>query len=188
LTDERRHRVYLALGSNRDAARNLPRAVRALAAHGTLAAVSVAYETVPVGTDDPAPFLNAALLLITDTPADRFKRDIIAGIERRLGRVRDPHDAFAPRTIDIDIVLWDTFVGDLGGRPVPDPDLERYLHVAWPLAEIAPDLPHPVTGRRLADIARDLARTTPLPVIRPDVILNPGGAESTAARPRNGLK
>ena len=178
-----RQRVFLALGSNRDAAVNLPRAVSALAAYGTLGAVSAAYETVPVGTDDPTPFLNAALELTTDVAAERFKQEIIADIERSLGRVRDPRDACAPRTIDIDIALWGEFVGRICGRPVPDPDILRQLHLAWPLAEIAPDLHHPTDGRTLAAIARDLAQGVSLPLCRSDVILTGSDRESP---PRDG--
>jgi 2-amino-4-hydroxy-6-hydroxymethyldihydropteridine diphosphokinase len=146
--------------------------VRALAECGAIAAVSPVYQTVPVGTRDPAPFLNAALLLETDLEPEVLKGIRIAAIEQRLGRVRDPADRNAPRTIDIDIVLWDAFVGEILGRPVPDPDLLRQLHVVWPLVAIAADLRHPVDGRPLAEIAAALAERSALPVPRHDVVLS----------------
>jgi 2-amino-4-hydroxy-6-hydroxymethyldihydropteridine diphosphokinase len=177
VSDAPRHHAYLVLGSNRDATTNLPRAARALAGHGEVAATSSVYETAPVGTADPARFLNAALHLITALTPERLKGDVIPGIETTLGRERDPADRFAPRTIDIDIVLWDERIGTILGRPVPDPDLLRHLHVVWPLAEIAPDLRHPGDGRTLAEIAAALATEAPsaaLPVLRHDVILTGG--------------
>ncbi|MFO7653619.1 MAG: 2-amino-4-hydroxy-6-hydroxymethyldihydropteridine diphosphokinase [Candidatus Krumholzibacteriia bacterium] len=164
-------RVLLSLGSNRAPEENLPRAVRALADHGRVLSVSAAYETQPVDTADPAPFLNAAVLLETGETPERLKGEIIPAIEARLGRRRDPGDRNAPRTIDIDIALWNDHVGRILERPVPDPDVLSHLHVAWPLSEIAPDLRHPVDGRTLAAIAGALVHEGALPILRHDVIL-----------------
>lgn len=176
------HRIYLLLGSNVAKEVNLPMAIAELGAWGELQAVSAAYETVPVGSggaeDTSGTFLNAAVLLVADLEPDAAKREMIVTVERKLQRVRDRHDRFAPRTIDIDISLWDDEVMTILGRPVPEPDIVRYLHVAQPLADIAPDYVHPLERRTLADIAgglvRDaLARGVPLPIRRADVILLP---------------
>ena len=173
------HRIYLSLGSNVAKEVNLPVAVAELAVWGELQAVSAAYETVPVGaTSTSETFLNAAVLLVADLEPDAAKRGMIAAVERKLQRVRDRRDRFAPRTIDIDISLWDDEVLTILGRPVPEPDILRCLHVAQPLADIAPDYVHPLEGRTLADIAgglvrEALARGVPLPIRRPDVILLP---------------
>jgi 2-amino-4-hydroxy-6-hydroxymethyldihydropteridine diphosphokinase len=177
-------RLYLALGSNVGKERNLPRAVALLAGllGGPLAAVSRVYETSPVGTVAQPVFWNAAVLAETVLTAGEVKRRVIPEIESRLGRVRDPRDRNAPRTIDVDVVLWGDRVGEVEGRPLPDPDLLRFAHVAVPLAEIAPDLRHPVDGRRLAAIARELVardQAAGLPPPRPvaGVRLAPGGPE-----------
>jgi 2-amino-4-hydroxy-6-hydroxymethyldihydropteridine diphosphokinase len=153
------HRVYLSFGSNVDPERNLPAGLALLHSQG-LAAISSVYETAPVGTRDPRRFLNAAVLVVTDHPPVEFKLSVCREIEARLGRVRRPGDRFAPRTIDVDIALWDDAVLDLLGSPVPDPDILRHLHVALPLAELAPDLTHPVDGRTLGEIAAALAAAT----------------------------
>lgn len=150
------HRAFLTLGSNVDPERNLPAGLALLRPHG-LTAISSVYETAPVGTRDHRPFLNAAALVVTDHPPVEFKLTVCRGIEAQLGRVRLPGDRFAPRTIDLDIALWDDEVLDLLGSPVPDPDILRHLHVARPLADIAPDLVHPVDGRTLGDIVASLA-------------------------------
>ncbi len=165
--------VYLLLGSNVEPERHLPAAVDLLRSHG-LVAVSAVYETAPVGTDHPAPFLNAAALIMTDLTPEAVKHDVCGGIERALGRVRDPQDKFAPRTIDLDIGLWEDAVFEVAGASVPDPDILRYLHAARPLADLAPVLVHPVDGRPLATVARDLeqvADARSIPKLRSDVAL-----------------
>ena len=161
-----RHQAYLLLGSNLDKERNLPAAVALLRPFG-LAAGSRGFETAPVGTRQPARFLNAAALVCTDLGPEAFKRDVCTAVERALDRTRDPADKFAPRTIDLDLVVHDT--------TALDPDIVRYLHVARPLADLAPDLVHPVDGRTMAAIADALeASADPafFPVPRPDVILS----------------
>jgi 2-amino-4-hydroxy-6-hydroxymethyldihydropteridine diphosphokinase len=167
------NRVFVLIGSNIDKERNLPAAVRLLRGHG-LVGVGTAYETLPVGTGHPAAFLNAAAELLTDLAPESFKREVCGAIEKALGRVRDPGDRNAPRTIDMDIALWNDAVMEVLGTPVPDPDILRYLHAALPLADLAPDLRHPVDGRTLASIARELGRMVSradFPRRRPDVIM-----------------
>ena len=167
------NRVFVLLGSNIDKERNLPAAVALLRERGPVK-VSPVYETSPVGIGDPGSFLNAAAELLTDLEPAAFKREVCDGIERALGRVRDPRDRFAPRTIDLDIALWNDAVLDVLGSPVPDPDILCHLHAALPLADLAPDLRHPTDGRTLAAIARDLAERAahaPFPSPRPDVII-----------------
>lgn len=150
------HRAYVTFGANVNAERNLPAGLALLRPHG-LTAISLVYETAAVGMREAALFLNAAALVITDCPPQEFKLAVCRRIEAQLGRIRDPGDKFAPRTIDLDIALWDDAVLDVLGSPVPDPDILRHLHVARPLADIAPDLVHPTDGRTLGNIAAALA-------------------------------
>ena len=105
--------AYLSLGSNLDKERNLPAAVRLLATHGRLLAVSAVYETAPVGNPDDPAFFNAAVALETNLPPAELKRQVLAHIEQQLGRQRSP-DPNAPRTIDVDISLYDDAILDLG--------------------------------------------------------------------------
>lgn len=147
--------VFLSLGSNILPEQNLRRAVRLLRTHCHLIALSPVYQTPAQGDTHQADFLNMAVQLTTTLSPAAFKTQVIAEIEQRLGRVRDPHNKNAPRTIDLDIALWNREVLDYGDRPwhVPDPDITRFAHVAVPLAEIAPDYIHPETGQTLAAIA-----------------------------------
>ncbi len=167
-----RNRVYLSLGSNISKEHNLPLAVAMLAETGRLFAVSAAYETAAVGGEDYPGFLNAAVALDTDLGPGEFKAQVIGPIEAQLGRVRDPEDRNAPRTIDIDIVLWNDEVLDGNGVVVPDPDLLRLAHLAVPLAEIAPDLVHPLSGEKLTTIAGRLVAAGQIVTARGDVVLD----------------
>ena len=151
-------RVVLTLGSNIDKERNLPAAVQLLARGVSVVAVSPVYETVPVGLREQPNFLNAAVLIETGQNAIELKDGLLADIERALRRERTA-DKNAPRTIDLDIALYDKAVFDYtpaDGRPrhVPDRDLLRFPHCLVPVADLLPDLPHPEMGqplRRLAD-------------------------------------
>jgi 2-amino-4-hydroxy-6-hydroxymethyldihydropteridine diphosphokinase len=167
------HRAVVLLGSNVDRERALPQAVALLAARVRLQALSSVYETDPVGRPEQPPFFNAAAVVETDLDPATFRRDVLAPIEAQLGR-RRTSDKWAPRTIDLDLVLWDDEVGEVEGRPVPHPELLTRAHVAVPVAELLPDVAHPVTGERLAEIARRLAGQTRI-VRRPDVRLAPAG-------------
>jgi 2-amino-4-hydroxy-6-hydroxymethyldihydropteridine diphosphokinase len=166
-----RYHFYLSLGSNITPVLNLPRAVKLLAASGQLLAVSAAYETEPVGDSEQPLFLNAAVILASALPTNDLKRYVITGIENELGRKRDPHDKNAPRTIDIDIVLWRDMEGGEGQTIAVDPDILRFAHVAVPLADIAPDLIHPATGAPLSSLAARLAAGGLRVVPRPDIVL-----------------
>jgi 2-amino-4-hydroxy-6-hydroxymethyldihydropteridine diphosphokinase len=164
--------AYLSLGSNIEPERNLPAAVDQLAEFGRIRAVSAVWQTTPIGFTDQPDFLNAVVLLETPLSARALREQVIAQIERSLNRVRTA-DKNAPRTIDIDIMLFNHDVLSLGGRRIPDPEVLERPFVAIPLAEIAPDYVHPETGQTLEQIAR---RFDPVAVgMRPrnDVILSP---------------
>jgi 2-amino-4-hydroxy-6-hydroxymethyldihydropteridine diphosphokinase len=171
--------AYLLLGSNVERERCYPEAVRLIASFGEVLAVSPVYETAPVGMEGADDFFNGALLLRTPLEPEDLKARLRAEVEGPLGRLRRAGEKFVPRTMDVDIALWGDLVGEIGGSPVPDPDILKHLHVARPLADIAPELPHPVTGEPLGEIARALEKAAtrsggtvaPLPRVRADIIL-----------------
>jgi 2-amino-4-hydroxy-6-hydroxymethyldihydropteridine diphosphokinase len=149
------HRAYILLGSNIDPARNTVAAVRLLREACRALAVSSAYETVPVGGADQPSYINAAVVIETPLDPSRLKEDVLYPIERQLGRVRSG-DRYAPRTIDLDLVLFDSQIIRLDGSQIPDPTITRHAYAAIPLAEIAPDYVHPTTGQTLAEIAAEM--------------------------------
>ncbi len=153
--------AYISLGSNIDAETNLRQAIELIGQHCTILAVSQAYRTPPQGFSDQADFLNLALKVETQLNAVTMKHTVLDWIERELKRVRDPNNKNAPRTIDLDISLWNEAVFDYGEKPwhIPDPDIVRFAHVVFPLAEIAPDYVHPTEKISLATIASQFSDT-----------------------------
>jgi 2-amino-4-hydroxy-6-hydroxymethyldihydropteridine diphosphokinase len=173
MSEGRWNRAYLSLGSNIQPEQNLPAAVRALSEFGRVQSVSRVWESPPFGVTrhaDSANFLNGAILLETDLSASAIYDELIPQIEQKLGRVRDPRDKNAPRTIDIDLSLFNDEMLTVGRHVIPDPAILTRGFVAQPLAEVAPDYRHPVTQRTLAEIADELTATEVL-WLREDVAL-----------------
>jgi 2-amino-4-hydroxy-6-hydroxymethyldihydropteridine diphosphokinase len=164
---DRPHRVFVSLGSNIDSERSMHGAVQRLEQHCTVLAVSPVYETAPVGKTDQPSFLNAAVLIETGWTTAELK-EVLQSIEHEMGRVRT-EDKNAPRTIDLDISLFDDEISDLAGRHIPDPEILRYPHIAVPLADLVPHQRHPETGQTLEEIARSLPGGGM--VKRPDIVL-----------------
>ncbi len=170
------NQIIISIGSNIEKEKNLPLGVRILAKQCKLIAVSPIYETVPVGLIDQANFFNAALLVETDLDPLQFKQRVLLPIEQQLNRVRTA-EKNAPRTIDLDISLVNDEIKDIDEKHhVPDPDLLKFPHVAVPIADLVPDMPHPETGEPLTLIAARLLANTEQDVMwkRPDVSLLPG--------------
>jgi 2-amino-4-hydroxy-6-hydroxymethyldihydropteridine diphosphokinase len=149
------NRAAIALGSNIDPKYHLKEAIARLADRSRLVAVSPAYQTEPVGRTDQPAFVNCAALIETRLDARELKWKVLRAIESELDRVRT-EDKYAPRTIDLDIALFNDVVLDLDDGHIPDPDILKYGHVARPLADIVPDWVHPETGERLDRIADGL--------------------------------
>ena len=140
--------AYISLGANLgDRAAMLREAVRRLGALGRVMAVSSLYETEPVGFREQPPFLNAVVALETDLGPAELLAALVA-IERDLGRVRTFRNA--PRTLDLDILLLNGLVLHEPGLTLPHPRLHERAFVLAPLAEIAPEVVHPVLGLPVA--------------------------------------
>lgn len=140
------HLAYLNVGSNIDPERNLPSGVALLQERAQVLAWSSAWESRAVGDSGPN-FLNACVLLACPNDADGIRSAVIQPVETALGRVRS-ENKFAPRTIDLDIILWD-------GKPLRlDNWKNSYLVV--PLAELEPGLPHPLTHESMSIAAERL--------------------------------
>lgn len=152
--------VILTLGSNIDKERNLPQAVALLREMATVTAVAPVYESAPTGLLEQPNFFNTAVLLHTPLTPAQIKDDLIAAIEHALHRVRQA-DKNAPRTIDLDLALYndavlDYVAGDGRSRHLPDPDIYKFVHVALPIADLLPGTPHPETGEPFTAIAARL--------------------------------
>lgn len=161
------HQVYLSLGSNIEPEANLPRAVQLLQKYGEIRNVSRAWESEAVGSDGPN-FLNACILFVTPLSQTEVKEQIIHSIETRLGRKRTA-DKYAPRTIDIDIVLFD--------EQLCDEKFWRQAFVVVPLAEIHPEYKHPATQENILQTAAKLRQATWIET-RPEALEGFGGTNS----------
>jgi dihydroneopterin aldolase/2-amino-4-hydroxy-6-hydroxymethyldihydropteridine diphosphokinase len=159
MTSDKPAVAFISLGSNIDPEANLKQAVELLKLRCTVLAVSSAYRTPPQGFTNQADFLNLALKIETDLDVLTLKHNVLDWIEGELKRVRDPNNKNAPRTIDLDISLWNKDVFDYGEKPwhIPDPDILRFAHVALPLAEIAPEYVHPTEKIPLKKMAERFA-------------------------------
>jgi 2-amino-4-hydroxy-6-hydroxymethyldihydropteridine diphosphokinase len=110
--------------------------------------VSRFYDTVPVGAPGPQPlFLNAAAVGLT-TMAAREVLGTLLAIEQERGRERPYQNA--PRSLDLDLILFGDAIIDEPGLIVPHPRFRGRRFVLEPLAEIAADLRDPVTGQTIA--------------------------------------
>lgn len=153
--DFRQNAAFVTLGSNIAPEANLAAAIALLRRHTTVLAVSPVYRSAPQGYRQQAAFLNMAAKVHTLRAPAEFKSKVIDRIERDLKRLRDPQNVNAPRTIDLDLSLWNNASFSYGERPwtIPDGDILRYAHVAIPLADLAPDYELPGDGRSLREIA-----------------------------------
>jgi 2-amino-4-hydroxy-6-hydroxymethyldihydropteridine diphosphokinase len=143
--------VYLTLGSNvGDRQTNLKRALELLETPELhVLRLSSVYDTEPRDLRSQPRFLNQVVEAETSLfPMQLLKR--IAKIERELGRKRLVEKG--PRTIDIDILLFERFVVDTEELTIPHPRLHERRFVLEPLAELAPDLRHPVLRKSVREL------------------------------------
>lgn len=149
--------AYISLGSNIQPEHHLPRARRLLQERCELVRSSSVYRSSALGRRRAPDFLNAVVEVRADAEPMVVKQELLRPIEAELGRVRTA-DRNAPRTIDLDLVLYgDRIVHDAAtGLELPDPQITQWPHLAVPLAEIAPDLRLPGDGRSLRQIAATL--------------------------------
>jgi len=140
--------VYVSIGSNIERKHHISGALQALtAAYGELQQSSV-YESAAVGFDS-APFYNLVVAFQTDA-SPQSVQETLHRIEDNQGRSRTA--ALAARTLDLDLLLYDDLVIQAGKLVLPRADIDRYAFVLGPLAEIAGERRHPVTGIRYADM------------------------------------
>jgi 2-amino-4-hydroxy-6-hydroxymethyldihydropteridine diphosphokinase len=147
-------RVAIALGSNLgDREQYLRQAIAAIAPFVQQLRVSTFHDTAPVGVGPQPTFLNAAAVGETNLSALQLLRALLA-IEQRFGRER-PFPG-AARTLDLDVILYDDDIEQSPELTLPHPRFRERRFVLEPLAEIAPDLRDPISGKSVAELLLDL--------------------------------
>jgi 2-amino-4-hydroxy-6-hydroxymethyldihydropteridine diphosphokinase len=149
-------KVYLGLGSNMgDRWQNLQRAISLLSQKILLMVVSPVYDTAPVGNAEQSRFLNLVCEAFTTlTPAELLM--VAKEIEKTVGR--EPGPPNSPRPIDIDILFYSDQIIDSPELIIPHPRLPERAFMLVPLADIAPNFVHPVTGHRIKQMLKALKR------------------------------
>lgn len=156
--------VYVAAGSNVDPLANLRRALDVLDRHFAPLDVSRAYANAAVGFDGDD-FVNLVLGFETRLAV----RDVIERLheaEAACGRERHA-PKWAPRAMDLDILLYGDLQCDEPGLTLPRPDLLRRPYMLGPAAEIAPSRLHPTARRTLAELWREMQSTQDAHAMRP---------------------
>lgn len=163
------HLAYLSLGSNIQPEENLVKAIERLRRYGKIEKISSAWESESVGAQGPN-YLNACVLLATPLLRQALKTQALLPIETELGRRRSA-DKFAPRTIDIDIVIFD-------GQSCDDKYWEQAF-VVVPLAEIGPEYQNPLTRENITKTATRLRQQVWMET-RPEVLSQFNGTSSNS--------
>ncbi|MEM9216072.1 MAG: 2-amino-4-hydroxy-6-hydroxymethyldihydropteridine diphosphokinase [Cyanobacteria bacterium P01_F01_bin.150] len=154
------HRVAIALGGNLTSVVGNPEATLVAAidvirsmADTVLEAKSSLYQTTPVGPPQPD-YFNACVVISTMSSATHLMRKLL-DIEQQFNRVR--RERWGPRTLDLDILLFDDLVLDDPFVQVPHPRMAERAFVLIPLAEIAPQWVHPVLGRTMQMLSQQVS-------------------------------
>lgn len=141
--------AYLGLGSNVDAERHIRIAIQALQDEFGELALSPVYRSEAVGFEGDD-FLNLAARIETDKCPLEL-RDFLRALEQAHGRDRNT-PKWSDRTLDIDILLYDDLIVYDDQLEIPRKEILKFAHVLKPLADLAPDLEHPVEHRTISEI------------------------------------
>ncbi len=136
--------AYISIGSNIDRDKNIPSSLAALAQCFGALVVSSVYESEPVGFTGEV-FYNLVVGFESDWEVKAIAKKL-RDIEKEHGRTREAQK-FSARTLDLDLILYGDLIVSDGRLQIPRDEIERYAFVLEPLAEIAPDLAHPINGK-----------------------------------------
>ncbi len=149
-------RGYISIGSNIDKDKHIPASLSALEQVFGELTISSIYETEAVGFTGDV-FYNLVVGFDSDLEVKTVAKQL-RQIELDNGRTRDSRK-FAARTLDLDLILYGDLIINDGRLQIPRDEIEHYAFVLEPLAEIAPDLKHPISQRSYAELWEQFDKT-----------------------------
>lgn len=155
------HRVFLSLGGNLGERLDNLEETRMfiLFNFGDIVSTSAVYETAPWQMEQGVPaFLNQVVEVLTTLTPAALQQEV-AELENFYGRTREP-GKYLSREMDVDVLLIDDLVSEEGGLNIPHPRMHERRFVLVPMAEIAPDLMHPVLGKSMKQLLAECPDTT----------------------------
>ena len=156
--------AFVSVGSNIEPEENVSRAIKLLARQVSITGLSTVYITEPVGRPEQAPYYNCVVEIDTPLAPLELKNTVLRRIEGELGRVRG-EDKFAPRAIDLDLILYGDVVMKTGDLVLPDPEIRNRPFLAGPLFELAPNLIMPDSKEPVSVIASHMRDSGMTPLL-----------------------
>jgi|TARA_B100000085_G_scaffold65943_1_gene58715 2-amino-4-hydroxy-6-hydroxymethyldihydropteridine diphosphokinase len=121
--------------------------------------ISKIYETKPIVKTNVGNYFNAVIEIYSDFSPLDIKFKILRKIEEDMGRVRT-EDKFKSRVIDLDLIIYGEDIFEDDNFILPDPEIEKYIHIAKPLSDIAFNIIHPKLGISYGEIMKNLSSET----------------------------
>jgi len=162
--------IYISLGSNIEAELHLRNAIGCLQHHFFNIRLSPVYENESVGFEGD-PFLNLVAECETTLSPEKVQAELKT-IEDKNGRLREG-PKFSARTLDLDLLLYDDLDLHDKGMDVPRDEIEKYAFVLKPLADIVPEMKHPVSGETMQRLWEKMASGAPSMRVRDIKLLDP---------------
>jgi dihydroneopterin aldolase/2-amino-4-hydroxy-6-hydroxymethyldihydropteridine diphosphokinase len=154
--------TFIGVGSNIEPERNITEALKRLSKQIDITGISYFYKTAPLLRENQDEYLNGVWRVNTSIPPKELKFDVLKKIEQELHRNRQS-DKYAPRTIDLDLLLYEDIVIHEEDLTIPDPDICKRAFIAFPLSELNPDLIMPDTKKPLVDLLSVLSKNGMIP-------------------------
>ena len=152
-------KCFILLGSNIQPRENIKRAIHEISNFYDVKKISKIYETKPIVKTNVENYFNAVIEMYSDLSPLDIKFKILRKIEENMGRVRS-EDKFKSRVIDLDLIIYGQGIFEDDNFTLPDPEIEKYIHIAKPLSDIAFDIIHPKLGISYGKIMRKLSSDT----------------------------
>lgn len=153
--------VYLGIGSNLgNKEQNLNDAIQQIGLEvGDILNISSFYQSTPWGFDSENNFINAVMIINTElTPLDLLVET--QRIEKKIGRLSKTKSSYSDRLIDIDILFYNNQLINLPKLTVPHKLLHKRDFVLMPLAELSPEMVHPILGKTIKELSEEVVNNT----------------------------